>query len=229
MQAFLIALFLTIVSLVAYYLLTDRPPFEKFVGKVFGDQSHAPVVHLRRAIGALFFAAFPYSVSLLIAPELVDAVFFGSLRDVRIAYWLIALTILLVPLNLVASRQVNTQRMYPQIRDRKWGAGTLVPSTLTWILYLIAYEWLFRGFLFFASLEVMSIWAAVFVNVVIYALAHIPKGKREVIGAVPLGIVLCIATYQTNSIWVPVIAHIILALSNEWITLYHHPDINLKK
>lgn len=229
MQSFLIALFFTLVSLTLYYLLTDRPAFEKWVGKLFGVHNHAPVVHLRRITGAILFVAFPYSASLLIAPELVDRVFFGSPVDIRIAYWLIALTVLLVPINLIAGQQKKTQSMYPQIRNRKWVAGTLVISSLTWITYLVAYEWLFRGFLFLATLEVMNLWAAIAVNVVIYALAHIPKGRQEVIGAVPLGIVLCIAAYQTNSIWIPVFGHIILALSNEWITLYHHPDINLKK
>ncbi|MBK7407617.1 MAG: hypothetical protein IPJ40_05760 [Saprospirales bacterium] len=39
--------------------------------------------------------------------------------------------------------------MYPQIRVAEWTFSLVLWSSLTWVLYLVGYETLFRGILFF--------------------------------------------------------------------------------
>ena len=67
------------------------------------------------------------------------------------------------------------------------------------------------------------------ISTIIYSLVHIPKNTREGIGAMPLGILLCLITFQTGTIWVAVIVHRVMALANEWFSLKHHPEIHLEK
>jgi membrane protease YdiL (CAAX protease family) len=119
--------------------------------------------------------------------------------------------------------------MYPQIRKNEWNLKLILISAFSWILYLIAYEFLFRGYLLFVFLKYLNVWAAISLNVAIYALVHVPKGHKEAIGAIPLGLVLGIITLKTGSIWFAFGLHVVLALSNEWLSLRAHPDMKFVK
>src|SRR5690348_15042200 len=58
---------------------------------------------------------------------------------------------------------------YPQLREAQWTSRLFVMNGTTWILYLLAYELVFRGYLFFHSLELYPLWLACAINVVIYS------------------------------------------------------------
>jgi membrane protease YdiL (CAAX protease family) len=86
---------------------------------------------------------------------------------------------------------------------------------LSRILFLIVYEFFFRGVMFeniqgLASTE----WSIIF-NIVAYSAAHINDGKKEKIGTVPFGLLLCILTIKLQSVWPAVSVHLALALSYE--------------
>ncbi|MBK7407616.1 MAG: CPBP family intramembrane metalloprotease [Saprospirales bacterium] len=70
---------------------------------------------------------------------------------------------------------------------------------------------------------------ALAVNVAIYSIAHIPKGIGEALGAIPFGIIVCLAAAATGNIWFPFLVHCVLALSNDWFSLYFNPEMHLKK
>ena len=113
--------------------------------------------------------------------------------------------------------------MYPQIRTPlPWGRGLLFSSAMTLVLYTLAYEIMFRGYLLFSCEKEMGAVLAIVINTSIYALVHIPKGWKETVGAFPMGIVLCWLTLETGNIWIAVIVHIALALSSEWLSIYFH-------
>ena len=79
----------------------------------------------------------------------------------------------------------------------------------------------------FVSVAYLGVWPAIILNVAIYALVHVPKGIKEAVGAIPLGILLCIITLQTGSIIVALAVHIIMALGNEWFSLKAHPGMKI--
>lgn len=108
---------------------------------------------------------------------------------------------------------------YPQMRLSAWSTPLVLLDLSAWIVYLIGYEFLFRGILFHASLPLMGFWAAALLNSVLYALAHLPKGRVEVIASFPFGIFLCWVTLETGSFWVACLIHISLALSNTLFVL----------
>jgi membrane protease YdiL (CAAX protease family) len=93
--------------------------------------------------------------------------------------------------------------------------------------YLFAYEFLFRGLLLFFCIEELGVVLALIVNIFLYSLVHIPKGRKETIGAIPMGIILCILTIHSGTIWMAFWIHCSLALSNEWLSIKYHPDMKI--
>ena len=79
------------------------------------------------------------------------------------------------------------------------------------ILFLLSYEFFFRGVLFFSLLEVNDIFIAILVCTFLYVLIHSFDSRAEIIGAIPFGIILCLFSYFTNSIWPAFIIHITLS------------------
>jgi len=74
--------------------------------------------------------------------------------------------------------------------------------------------------MFFLLLKNYNFTLAFAINVIVYSFAHFPKNMRETLAALPFGGILCWACSYTENIWPAIIAHIVLALSNEWIALY---------
>ncbi|HRZ42231.1 MAG TPA: CPBP family intramembrane metalloprotease [Bacteroidales bacterium] len=139
--------------------------------------------------------------------------------------WFIAIIPIPIVTAWFSGRSAVHQQQYPQVRETFWSRKLLITDLICWALYLLGYEAFFRGYLLYGMLMVATPWEAIAMNVVFYALVHIPKGKGEAFGAVPLGIVLCIATLQTGSFWVAFLVHLVMAWSNELFTLRMHPGI----
>lgn len=141
--------------------------------------------------------------------------------------WFLVASVIILPLGFLGARGQANLSMYPQMRVQEWSPKLLLWSSLTWMLYLLGYETLFRGILFFPVLDHFGLIPAIALNVSIYSLAHIPKGRRETIGAIPAGIIFCMGSYYTGNIWFPFLAHSLMALSNEWFSIYLNPEMRL--
>lgn len=137
--------------------------------------------------------------------------------------WIVGLLLIIIPANFFIARSAQNQAAYPQVRYRSWSPGFFLVNALTWVLYLLGYEFLFRGLLLFPLIEVLGLWSSIGLNVTLYAIVHAPKGWREVIGAVPFGIVLCMATYETGSFWAAFTAHGVQAVVNEFFSIQANP------
>ncbi|MDD5508979.1 MAG: CPBP family intramembrane metalloprotease [Bacteroidales bacterium] len=142
--------------------------------------------------------------------------------------WIAGLGTVLVVVNLFAARKPDNLAMYPQIRIARWTPRILAASSLGWALYLLGYEFIFRGVLLFLCIPVMGIWPSIVLNVAFYALVHLPKGPRETIASIPMGLILCLLTLKTGTIWVAYFSHVILALSNEYLSIHFHPEMRLE-
>ena len=84
---------------------------------------------------------------------------------------------------------------------------------------LIAYEIFFRGVLLGIFLEWFSIPVAILFNLVLYAIAHALRSRREFLGSFLFGLVLCYITVLNQSIYPAVLLHLCLALPYETILL----------
>ncbi|TLX72274.1 CPBP family intramembrane metalloprotease [Labilibacter sediminis] len=117
--------------------------------------------------------------------------------------------------NYRLSKKPTHNKAYPQIKVTYWKSTFLIGNTLLWLLYLIAYEFLFRGILLFVGIKQWGIIISVIINTILYAIAHLPKGKFETIGAIPLGILFCFISIKTNSFYTACFLHCLIAISND--------------
>lgn len=91
-------------------------------------------------------------------------------------------------------------------------------------LFLIVYEFFFRGVMLFVMIEDLGVIAAVIVNLILYVLIHW-FDKRERYGSVIMGIVLCGASIYYQSVWPAIVIHLSLALSHELFLLIKNKSL----
>lgn len=227
---FTIAILWCVVGFGSYYFLSKNSAlsstFKSLCRHLDGQGNQ---VLLQRLLGLLFLGV----VSALIILFLPDK----SLQEYGFTFQFIKLppwwSWLLIPLILIlgfyTARAPSNLKQYPQIRALAWTPGTLVVSSISWILFLVGYEFLFRGFVLYASLDIMEPVPAIALNAAVYAFAHFYKGPGETFGAIPAGILFCYLTLLTGNIWCAVILHSVMALSNEWFSLKAHPEMSFTK
>jgi membrane protease YdiL (CAAX protease family) len=217
----------SLVFLVYYYgVVTNR--FRRWMENAFARPGASVLIILcRRLAGTILFGIIPFIVLVFLYRKPISQYGFAGdhIRE-SILWWLLAAA-LVIPVSFLAAAQKKNLEMYPQIRVERWSAGLLVTSALSWITYLIGYEFMFRGFLLFSCMESFGFWPAIIINLGLYSLAHIYKGWRETIGSLFIGFLFCYLTLYLGSIWFAVLVHITMALSNEWFSLRRQPDMKL--
>jgi len=225
-----IAIAVTVLALLAYYLITFYNPINKRLQQVFNKEAvSVRKIILHRLSGAVLFGLIPVLVILLVFQMPVSN--FGWHTDflAKSIIWWIPAALLVVVINYFASRNENHLSQYPQIRIKQWNSGLITLSAISWITYLAGYEFMFRGFLLFSCLESFGYWPAIIINICVYSLAHLPKGYRETIGSIFFGFILSYSTLLLGSIWFALLVHITLALSNEWFSITFHPEMKRVK
>jgi|GEM_PF-4800249 len=85
------------------------------------------------------------------------------------------------------------------------------------------------GVFYFGSREVMEFIPALVLNTVVYAVVHLPKGLKETVASVPLGILLCILVERTGVFYGAAIIHFTQAASSSFFSLRAHPDMKIVK
>lgn len=140
--------------------------------------------------------------------------------------WTLGLCVLVIPLAYISAKKPKNLVNYPQIRAKDWTEKTVFINALGWALYLFGYELLFRGTLLFPLTDAIGVWPAIAVNIALYSATHIPKGLDETIGAIPLGLVLCLLTLLSGTIWIAFLVHVALAWTNSFTALKFHPEIH---
>ena len=140
--------------------------------------------------------------------------------------WTLGLTVLVVPIAYMSAKKPKNLVNYPQIRAKVWTEKTVFINSLGWALYLFGYEMLFRGTLLFPLTDAIGVWPAIAINIALYSATHIPKGLDETIGAIPLGLVLCLLTLMSGTIWIAFLVHVAMAWTNSFTALKFHPEIN---
>jgi len=142
-------------------------------------------------------------------------------------YWILGFAAVLIPLNYFNAPRADNLHIYPQIREKEWNSALQRKEYFTWFIYLLAYEWLFRGVFYFGSREIMEFWPALVLNTSIYALVHLPKGLKETLASLPLGILLCILVERTGVFYGAVLIHFTQAASSSFFSLRAHPDMKI--
>lgn len=94
--------------------------------------------------------------------------------------------------------------------------------------FLFAYEFFFRGILLYTLLTFESLTTAIAFSTFAYLIIHIFDSKKEIIGTIPFGIILCVITYLTNSIWYAFLLHLALSAVYE-ISIFYYQTLKTKR
>jgi membrane protease YdiL (CAAX protease family) len=230
MFEFSLVLIMALVAFLAWYFPSKSDALFQVLRKRYGtDQALVYRIYVQRFLGFTLFGIIPAIILFSTQPYSPAEYGLAWKWDPEILYWTLGLSLVLGYATSISTKKPDSLEMYPEIRKKDWSKSIYWWSAIGWVAYLIGYEWMFRGWLLFACERAVGVWPAIIINTVIYSLVHVPKSAREGIGAIPLGILLCIITFRTGNIVVAVVVHIVLALCNEWFSLRYHPEIGVRK
>ena len=202
----------------------DNRDFQSFRS---GKNSFRSVVS-QKWLGFLLLGLVPAIILFIFGTHTREFYGTGSIGEGNLWAITLGLAILVILVNYFNCRREDNLAQYPQIRISQWSVRILLISGLSWIAYICGYEFVLRGLILQTSIEVLNPDSAIILNLSFYALIHIPKGIKETLASVPFGLILCLLVMQSGSLWPAVFLHAVLALSNEWMSLYFHPEISLK-
>lgn len=164
-------------------------------------------LNLKHGIGLVVFGL----ANLLMFPEMKFLINKLSIPNVVTVTSLIVICLICAILSSKAFEKSNYQFSTGLHKKRSDMIGYLVLR----LAFLWGYEFFFRGILFYEFLSISNLWLAITFTTILYVVIHLFDSKQEIYGAVPLGIVLCLFTYHTGSIWYAFIIHSTLSLTYE--------------
>jgi membrane protease YdiL (CAAX protease family) len=211
-----IAVAAAIVLYLLYYLVVVSSLLDRLRGSIAG-------VLAKRMAGVVILGGGSALTVWLLLP--FDATDLGLTLAIPPSTWLWvggASVVIVIGCILTAHKPDNFE-VYPEMRVPRWGVGPVAANFISCSLYMFAYEFLFRGFVFFACLAAMPAAFAIAINVALYVLAHTPKGPREALGSIPLGIVLCLSAIETGAIWAAFLIHVIMSQLNDYLAVRANP------
>lgn len=83
------------------------------------------------------------------------------------------------------------------------------------VFFLVCYEFFFRGIVLFTLLYVFGLYKAIIITTVLYVIIHGFDSRKEIIGSIPFGIVLCLFSYFSKSVIIACLIHLTLSMVYE--------------
>lgn len=224
---------LSLVFFVIYWFTAQSEKIKNyFYSKYTFDQAAVKHIFFTKYFGFISMGVVPAILCLIFLPDYSLADYGLTIIPETTLFsivWTLGLCILVVPLAYFSAKKLKNLVNYPQIRAKVWDNKIVFINALGWALYLFGYEYLFRGTLLFPLVDSIGVWPAIAVNIALYSATHIPKGLDETIGAIPLGLVLCLLTLASGTIWIAFLVHVAMAWTNSFTALKFHPEIHYQR
>ena len=220
---------LLMVGFVAYWFLAESPALRKRIVGSRDSPATSRWVVFQKMTGFVFLGLIPLVIVLSVLPYTLTDYGLGFANTPTSLLWVMGLACVVVPLNINAARRPQNLAYYPMIRTSRWTPGLVLTNALATTAYLFAYELLFRGIVLSVCVATLGVWPAIAINVALYSTTHLPKGPAETIGAIPFGLLVCYITLSTGTIWVAVVVHVILSLSNDYLSVHYNPSMQFAR
>jgi membrane protease YdiL (CAAX protease family) len=224
----LLVVILTGGGFLVYHYLSEY--IRNYISLKYQDESKASYLGVisQRIIGFLAFGLFPLFIfsALICKPIWYYGINLHNFNESLL--WTGILGFIVVTVNFFHAGKESNLKHYPQIRIAAWNSKTITINSITWVIYLLGYEFMFRGILLFGLFHDFGASFAITVNTVLYALVHLPKGRKETLGSIPLGIILCIISLETGSFLTAFLFHSIMALSNDFFAIRQNARMKIK-
>jgi len=221
---------LTVVFYSLYWLVKSSGKLKEMIYARYEPVS-ANVIHvfITRSAGFLLLGAVPVALTVMLSTgySIEDAGL--GFRPERAGFTVISvilMSVLIIPVVSFSARKPQIYDNYPEIRVTGWTGMFLFAELFTWALYLLGYEALFRGVLLFGLANSLGPVAATIISVILYSAAHLPKNRTETLAAIPFGLVLCLLTLWSGSVWIAFIVHFINAVTTTIIAIRFNPAMS---
>ncbi|MEO1261866.1 MAG: type II CAAX endopeptidase family protein [Bacteroidota bacterium] len=214
----------TLSFIVYYFIVYAEKTMDFFIKNNGKEKAKITAIIFQRLAGVFFFGIVPLIFIVAMNQRFTDVGLSFESKSPMWG-WILGLGAVCFIINYFSAKKDDHLAVYPQIRTpQPWSRTLLIISSLTLTLYTLAYEMMFRGYLLFSCEKELGMWLAIIINTVIYTLVHLPKGWKETVGSIPMGIVLCWLTLKSGNIWAAFFIHISLVLSSEWFSIREHQN-----
>lgn len=226
---FTVVILLTLLGYTFYYFLAFSEKSNEVLFRFFKIKK-GPIQQFcfQKITGFLIMGLFPFVILSICLQSPLKYGFLENMQSETL-FWILGIGLIVIPINFLIAGKPQNLEQYPQIRTPNWSSNTFLVNFVGWFMYLLAYEFLFRGVLFLGSLSMLGLIPAIVLNTAIYSLAHLPKGSKETFGSIPVGILVCFITFKTGNIWASFFIHLTMAFSNEVFAFYRHPEMHYNK
>jgi uncharacterized protein len=119
--------------------------------------------------------------------------------------------VIAIALSAYGSARPEFQAAYPMCLAARHSGGRLIAFDLSLVLYFIAWESFFRGYLTLGLEKTFGVWAA-FIQMLPFVVVHFDKPFLEALSSVFGGLVVGLLALRTRSFWYGAFLHIVLAV-----------------
>jgi len=223
------AIFSVSLFFMLYFFLAKRKIILKYlVQPVYPSGSQGVIEFISyKLTGILFTGVLPFLVFVMILRVPPSGIGLVTGRTFHYWYLLVILAIITAIATFKMSQSKKVQQLSPELKLIDWYPRHVILSVTAWLLYILGYEFLFRGVLWFLCSDAFGFWPALGINLLLYSLVHLPQGKQIAAGAIPVGVVLCLMSRLTGSFIPAFIIHSFIAVLTDLFSLYHNKEIRL--
>ncbi len=213
-----------------YYYTTKRKVFLNLIIRFINPSISGESLEFvsDKLAGILFTGISPFVIFVLIINILPLKIGFTVGRTIQLWYLLIPLTAITALISFFSSKSQKIQGISPELRIKNWYPCHLFLSVLGWLFYILGYEFFFRGILWFLCYGAFGFWPALVINILLYSLVHLPKGKLVTIGAIPVGVIFCLLSHFTGSFYPAFLIHACMAILTEISSVFHNPELHFR-
>lgn len=133
---------------------------------------------------------------------------------------LVLLPMVVVPLIWVAAGRSDIQGEYPMLRSLYHKPQLFWRYEIAYVLlYYVAWEFFFRGFLLFGLARDIGATNAILIQTISSCLIHLNKPESETLASIATGIILGIIALRTRSIWYAFVLHASVGVLTDFFVL----------
>ena len=129
--------------------------------------------------------------------------------------------VLVVPIIYFAAKMPDIQGEYPLAKSLLTDKTQLLVYEFAYVLlYYLAWEFYFRGFLLFGLKDRFGVVNAILIQTISSCLIHIGKPEGEIIGSILIGIIFGVIAIKTRSIWYVFLIHASIGVFLDLFIIY---------
>jgi len=141
---------------------------------------------------------------------------------------ILLLTIIVIVV-VFLNQRFNKENNSLQMNISEWSFTLFLINCFGWGIYLVAYEFLFRGILLAECYSAFGFWPAIAINVALNSAIHMVSGKDQTFGAIIFSGVACFFAISRETILIPIAMHISLCLFSDYFSIIYNKQLRFSK